>query len=104
MLNNNIFSFKNSYNTYNSNFNTLMLAINEGMNLLRNSSPNNPISEDMVTIWQKYVFSILNIISTSCNQNIVLEYNMFLLTLNTFTPKDKLCKSIEKLLDMAKGI
>lgn len=104
MLNNNIFSFRNSYNAYNNNFNTLMLAINEGINLLRNSSPSNPISEDVVIIWQKYVFSILNIISTSYNQNIILEYNSFLLTMNAPTPQDKLCRSIEKLLDMAKGI
>ena len=104
MLNNNIFSYRNSYNVYNSNFNTLMLAINEGIHLLKNSSQNNPISEDMVIVWQKYVFSILNIISTNYNQNIILEYNTFLLTISAQSPKDKLCRSIEKLLDMAKAI
>ena len=89
-------------NNYNRDFNTIMTVINEGMDILRKSSINNPVSYDIIQIWQKYALTVLN--SISYNPNIILEYTQFLLTINGLTPFNQLSKSIEKLLELARKV
>ncbi len=96
--------FSPYYNNYNnSNFNTIMIVINEGMDILRKSSYT-PISSDMVNIWQRYTQSILNNVISYSNSNLILEYNLFLTTINSLPPYERLSKSIEKLLEIARKI
>jgi len=95
-------SFTPYGNNYNRDFNTVITVINEGMDILRKSSINRPVSLEMVQIWQKYALTILKTISY--NQNILLEYTQFLLSINYLPPSEQLTKSIEKLLDLARKI
>lgn len=87
----------------NSNFNSIMMVVNEGMDILRKSSYA-PISSDMVNIWQRYAQSILNNTMNYSNNNLILEYTLFLATINSLPPYERLSKSIEKLLEIARKI
>lgn len=89
-------------NNYNQDFNTIITVVNEGMDILRKSSTIRPVSFEMLQIWQKYALTILKTISY--DQNILLEYTQFLLTINNLSPYEQLSKSIEKLLDLARRI
>ena len=55
-------SFTPYGNNYNRDFNTVITVINEGMDILRKSSINRPVSLEMVQIWQKYALTILKTI------------------------------------------
>lgn len=95
-------SFTPYGNNYNRDFNIVITVVNEGMDILRKSSLDRPVSQEVVQIWQKYVFTILK--SVSYNQDILIEYTQFLLTINSLSPYDQLSRSIQKLLELARGI
>ena len=95
-FNPNIMSFNNFSN---NNCQYVLEAAKKGTELLGKN-----IDYSTISIWQKYVQSIMNLISRTSNTNYLNLYMQFNMSILMFSPYEQVKRTVEFLIDIAKYV